>query len=80
MAAAIRGLASIILNMDLKEYRSEHVSPQVIASFWFGQDRNRSFLVPLIQPRHSLGEVSPLQSAIAYTLSGDSPVEKLKNP
>ena len=63
--------------MDLYEYRSEHVSPQMIASFWYGQAFNSSYLDPLIQLRHSLGELSPLQSAIKYTLSGDSPADKL---
>ena len=56
--------------MDLYEYRIKHFlcQAQWIASFWFGQACSRSYLDSLIQLRHSLGEASPVQSAIAYTL------------
>ena len=65
--------------MDLYENCSEHflIQAQLIASFWYGKPVNSSLLVQLTQVRHLLGKVSPLESAIAYSLSGDSPVEKL---
>ena len=70
------GLSSSQLNMDLGEYRSEHLLAQIFASFWFGQAPNRSYVDTLIQLWHSVSETSLLQSAIEYTLSGDSPAMK----